>query len=143
MTQQGDVRLFQTQNDGDIALAGGVIEMEPGLSTAAYLALFGGNEDDDGSDSNPANWWGNLSETDPAKQYRSETQNLLKSLPNIPVNLRVLREAALRDLAFFTSEGIAQKVSVSLSKPERNRVNFQINIDGQTAEFAANWEASV
>ena len=48
MTQQGDVLLFQTVDDGEINIENGVVEMSGGLETAAYLSLYGGNEDDDG-----------------------------------------------------------------------------------------------
>ena len=102
--QQGDVKLFQTDNEGDITVRDGVVEMGGGLETAAYLSLFGGNEDDDGLADNPKTWWGNLDEIDPAKQYRSETQNLLRGIPATSGNLRRIEDAASRDLAWFISE---------------------------------------
>jgi hypothetical protein len=49
MSQEGDVHLFQTVNDGDICVVGGLVEMSSGLDTAAYISLFGGNEQDDGT----------------------------------------------------------------------------------------------
>ena len=62
--QQGDVSLFQTNDDGNIEVEGGIVTMGGGLETSAYLSLFGGNEDDDNRTDNPANWWGNIDETD-------------------------------------------------------------------------------
>jgi len=63
MSQQGDVKLFQTTDDGDIYVVNGIVEMSGGLETSAYLSLFGGNEDDDGSDGSPFSWWANLRRT--------------------------------------------------------------------------------
>ena len=53
--QQGDVLLFQTENDGDISATNGVIEMTGDLRTAVYLSLFGGQSE----------WWGDVDQTDP------------------------------------------------------------------------------
>ena len=61
----GDVILRQTQNDGDICVTGGLVAMDGGLSTAAYLSLFGGNFSDDGSQDNPSTWWGNQTRNRP------------------------------------------------------------------------------
>lgn len=145
--QQGDVKLFQTDNDGDIAVRDGVVEMGGGLETAAYLSLFGGNEDDDGLADNPKTWWGNLDEIDPAKQYRSETQNLLRGMPATSGNLRRIEDAASRDLSWFVSERAASSVTVSASMPGVNRIKITVDIEADGIEsrfeFVENWRASV
>lgn len=144
--QQGDVLLFQTDDDGEINVVDGIVEMSGGLETAAYLSLFGGNEDDDGRDSNPANWWGNRDEVDPARQYRSETQHLLQSIPATTGNLRRVEDAAVRDLAWFVQSGAASSVSVVASIPGVNRIKLTIDIEAQgvesSFEFVENWKAS-
>jgi phage gp46-like protein len=146
MEQQGDVILFQTDDDGEITIEGGLVEMSGGLETAAYLAMFGGNEDDDGRDNNPANWWGNVDENIPARQYHSETQNLLQSLPATSGNLRRIEDAANRDLEFFTAESIASSVTVAASIPALNRVRIVVDIEANGEEsqftFTENWKAS-
>lgn len=145
-TQQGDVKLFQTDNEGDIEVRDGVVEMSGGLETAAYLSLFGGNEDDDGRGDSPATWWGNLGETDEARQYRSETQNILRALPATSGNLRRVEDAARRDLQWFTVYRVASALSVSASMPGVNRVKITVNIeaygDESRFEFVENWKAS-
>lgn len=144
--QQGDVLLFQTNDDGDINVVNGVVEMSGGLETAAYLSLFGGNEDDDGRDNSPANWWGNLDEIDPSRQYRSETQNLLQALTATSGNLRRIEDAAARDLEWFTQTGVASSVVVSASIPDVNKVRIVIDIEAEGEEsrfeFVENWKAS-
>lgn len=144
--QQGDVRLFQTDNDGNIIVRDGIVEMDGGLGTAAYLSMFGGNEDDDGLTDNPKTWWGNLGEIDPVRQYRSETQNLLRGLPATSGNLRRIEDAASRDLAWFVSERVASSISVSASIPGVNRVKIIVDIEADGIEsrfeFVENWKVS-
>lgn len=147
MTQEGDVLLYQTDDDGEITVESGLIEMSGGLETAAYLSLFGGNEDDDGQQDNPYNWWGNIAEIDPANQYRSETQNLLQALPSTVNNLRRIEESAKRDLAWMIAKGAASEVLVSARIPGINRVQITIGIEARGSEstfaFIQNWKASV
>ena len=145
--QQGDVLLFQTDNDGDIVAEGGLVEMTGGLETAAYLSLFGGNEDDDGREDNPGTWWGNTLESLPERQYRGETQYLLRSLPAIPANLLRLEEAAKRDLSWFVSVGAATSITARASMPGVNRVRLLIIIEARgtvtQTEYLENWRANV
>lgn len=143
--QQGDVLLYQTNDDGDVQFEGGDLVMTSGLDTAAYLSLFGGNENDAGGSDTAAAWWGNLLETQPARQYRSETQHLLRSIPAIPANLLRIEAAARRDLAWFVTEGAAESVTVSASMPGVNRVTLEILIStGENSErlvYILNWKA--
>ena len=145
--QQGDVKLFQTIDDGNITIEGGITEMSGGLEPAAYLALFGGNEQDDGRENNPNNWWGNINEDNPARQYRSETQYLLRTLPVITSNLLTLEDAAIRDLQFFLDGNIASVVSVVATIPGLNKIKLTITIEANgeesTFEFTENWKVSL
>lgn len=144
MKQQGDVKLFQTPDDGEISIVNGVTEMSGGLETAAYLSLFGGNDNDDGSANSPFSWWGNLSEVDPAKQYRSETQNLLRSLPAIPFNLRRIEDASERDLAWMIPAGVATTIAVTATIPGVNKIRIVALIDGDIElVFLENWKAEL
>ena len=140
--QEGDVKLYQTNDDGDISVTNGLIEMSGGLETAAYLSLFGGNEDDDGISGNVETWWGNLSETEKSHKYISETQNLLESLPITSANLLRVEDAAKRDLAWFKDEGVATNVSVTASILGLNMIKLTVNIDQERYEFVENWRAS-
>lgn len=146
MAQQGDVLLFQTDDDGEITVENGLVEMSGGLETAAYISMFGGNEDDDGRGANPLTWWGNLDEVDPVRQYRSETQNLLQVLPPRTGNLGRVEDAANRDLAWFVEQRVASSVTVSASIPGLNRIKLTVDIEAvgeeSSFEFVENWKAS-
>lgn len=143
--QQGDVKLFQTPDGGNIIVESGIVTMSGGLETSAYLSLFGGNEDDDGRADNSASWWANLDETNPDRQYRSETQNLLQALAATSGNLRRVEDAATRDLAWFITAGIASSVNVVASIPGINRLKLTVNIEAIGEEssfvFVENWKA--
>jgi phage gp46-like protein len=146
MSQQGDVRLFQTNDGGDISVTLGLVDMDGGLETAAYLSLFGGNEDDDGGGDPRFSWWANLAENDADFQYRSETQNLLQSLVVSPQNLRRIEDAAGRDLAWMVTKGVASRVEVAASVQGLNKVLIEVTIEAEGDEtefvFAENWKAS-
>ena len=144
--QQGDVFLFQTDNDGDIIVEGGVVQMTGSFETAAYVSIFGGNEDDDGRDNNEFKWWGNLGVVDPVERYVSETQNLLQALAATSANLRRVEDAAKRDLKWFLDKSIASVVEVVATIPGLNRIQLTIRIEAIGEEFqfefVENWKAA-
>ncbi len=144
--QQGDVKLVNTVDGGDISVVGGVTEMSSGFETASYLSMFGGNKEDDGSDGNPETWWGNIDETEPAKQYRSETQFILDSLPASSGNLKRVEAAAIRDHQWFLDLQIASSVTVEATIPTRNKIKLTVNINAEGEEtsfsFTENWKAA-
>lgn len=145
MHQEGDVLLFQSTDGGEIEAVNGLLTMSGGLETMAYLCLFGGNENDSAGADSARQWWGNLTETDPALQYRSETQNLLQALPATSNNLKRVEQAAKRDLQVFITSGIATEVNVSVTIPAINSLKITGNIAayGETSEFefTENWKS--
>lgn len=141
-----DVRLFCTPDGGEIEFVAGQATMADGLESAAYLSLFGGNDEDAGADATRAKqWWGNLSEADPAKRYRSETQSLLESVPAIPFNLRRVEDAVLRDLDWFVTTGVASALTCAASLPAIDHVHLDIEftINGEVfpVSFSHPWHA--
>lgn len=142
--QQGDVLLFQTNDDGEINVEDGIVEMSGGLETAAYLSLFGGNEQDDGREQNALGWWGNLDELASERQYVSETQYLLRSLPLSTGNLLQLKGAVERDLEWMLEQNIASSITVDVSIPAVNKIQIDIKVEafGQESEFTfvQNWK---
>jgi len=143
---EGDVKLFQTDDNGEITIEGGVVEMTQIFDTMAYLCLFGGNDKDDGTPGSNKSWWGNVGVSDPDFQYRSETQHLIDSLPATPANLRTLEDGARRDLSAFVNQKIANKLEVFASIPSLNTVNISVTISAIGQEFnfnfTENWSSS-
>jgi phage gp46-like protein len=123
-----DVRLFQTDDGGEITCTNGQLVMSDGLAEAAYLSMFGGNEDDSGSDGDePKEWWGNKLEAGSTRKYRSETQFLLRSIACVSGNISRIKDAAERDLAWMKDE-LAASVDVAVSVPAPNRINITVAI---------------
>lgn len=143
--QQGDVRHFQIFDGGEISVVDGVVEMNGGLETTAYLSLWGGNEDDNGRDGHNKTWWGNLSETQADRKYVSELQHLVQSLPLTIENLRRAEDAAKRDLAWMITSGAASRVDVTARIPALNTLELDIEIEALGEEinfvFSENWKA--
>jgi hypothetical protein len=132
-----DVLFFHTPDGGEIDLVNGQVRLTNGDEGFVYLALFGGNADDSGDEvDKPKQWWGNVNETDPARQYRSEFQYLLRTLPLVSGNLVLFEEAAERDLA-RAYNGIAKLVSARCSIPAPRRIRVEINVerDGEVRAF--------
>jgi phage gp46-like protein len=125
-----DVRLHSSVDGGEINMVAGQLELSDGLETAVYLSLFGGNEEDSGQqDTEALEWWGNCTETEPARKYRSETQFKLRTLPATTGNLRLLEDAAERDLEWLVAAGVAKSVEVVVAMPAVNTVNIHIEVD--------------
>jgi len=143
--QQGDVRMFQTPDDVDIHVTGGIVEMTGGFETAVYLSLFGGNVRDDGSQDNPHGYWANLMDTDPTEKQVSRTQNLLQGLAAVSNNLRRVENAAKLDLAWMVTVGAANTVDVAVTMvaPKRIEITVDIVADAEkiSLTFLVNWEA--
>lgn len=144
--QQGDVYLQQTPDGGDFNVDNGVVEMSPGLEVSAYIALFGGNLDDDVVGDNKKQYWGNYIEPDQTEHLRSRTQNVLNTLPITANNLQKLKNAIELDLAYLLTEGIANSISVSVGIPGLNKVRVEVDISAEGEEtsfsFTENWKAS-
>lgn len=143
--QVADVKLFNLADGGEIEVINGQVTMSSGLDTSAYLSLFGGNELDSGLQGDDRKqFWANLSETEPAKQYRSRTQNMLRSLPAIPANLLRVQDAVNADLSWMLTD-VASAIDVSVSMPGLNRVNITVDItvadQVYTYVFAQQWSS--
>lgn len=141
-----DVDLFHEADGGEIEFANGQPRMSAGLGTAVYLSLFGGNERDSGLQGDDRlQFWGNLSETDPARVYRSRTQNLLRSIPAVSSNMRRIEDAVTADLAWILVD-VADAVTVVVSMPALNRVSIDVAITISDAvyefTFTSQWVVS-
>lgn len=131
-----DVALRMLPDGGEIECAAGQITLDDGVESAVALSLFGGNEDDSGDQGDDAkSWWGNVGESLPERQYRSETQSLLRSIPATSSNLLRIENAITNDLKWMTDTKLASLVSAEASIPALNAVKMIITIVIQQVEF--------
>jgi phage gp46-like protein len=116
----------------------GLTYMTQGYETMAYLCLFGGNEDDDVSESTAhLQWWGNEDE-EPQYQYRSRFGAWVKSGEAITSqSLLDAQSFAQADLDEGFA-GIADSIQVQIAtiNPKRVKLTAQINLpDGTSVPF--------
>jgi len=124
-----DVHLFHTADGGEIEYFNGQAVMSDGFEAAVYLSLFGGNEDDSGGDETAhLEWWGNKSEPDETRHYRSRTQHLVQSLPAIPANLRRIEDAVLADLKWMLDTGLAASIEATVTMPAPKRIDIAVEL---------------
>ena len=136
ISQQGDVKLYQTNNDGEIDIKNGIVTMSSGIETTVYLSLFGGNENDDGSSQSNLFWWGNLTESSLiARQYRSKTQYLLRSLPFSTANLLNLEDGIKGDLAWMLEKQLISSLEITLQVLYINELKIILDIIAQGQDF--------
>ena len=133
--QQGDVLLYHGPEDrGDINESNGIIEMTRGFETMAYLALLGGNSDDDGTAATEKKQWcGN--EGEPVeRQYRGRFQSYLNGAPITSGIVPEMEAAATEDLSAAFVPEYAESVTCSISLPGPKRVSLEIQINLYNAE---------
>jgi phage gp46-like protein len=133
-----DVLLQQTNDDGEITIAAGEVRQTDGLETAAYLSLFGGNEDDSGlEDGDRLQWWANHAELETSRRQRSETQHIIRSMPLVPANLKQIEDAIGRDLAWMIADGFATSAFAvaRITAPKRVELEVSITVNGQEHSF--------
>jgi phage gp46-like protein len=132
-----DVALRHTDNGGEITAANGLLNLDDGLYGAVYLSLFGGNIDDSGSDGDKSRqWWGNLSELSPERKHRSETQNVLRSLPLVPASLRQIEDANKRDLAWMVPDVATADARATMPALNTVKMEIAIRVDGRTHHYS-------
>lgn len=120
-----DILLYDTLDGGDIKVEGNRLVRAEGLETAIYLCLFGGNLQDDGSEStSKLQWWGNYGEP-VENQYRSRFQALLNGKPFTSALINQLTEAAISDIMTMD---VVKEVSVDISSPVYKRLDIIIKV---------------
>lgn len=141
-----DVKVYGTNDDGEVNITAAGVELSSGIDTAVYISLFGGNAQDSGNEGDDKEWWGNVDE-DSGYRIRSRFQHLFDKNAPVPSSLGKLEDAATADLKWLTDDGLAESVSVSasLSAPKKILLTVTIKIDGESHQFSypLNWtEAS-
>jgi phage gp46-like protein len=130
-----DVLIYHTNDDGDITITNGNVELTNGIDSAAYLCLFGGNLNDPGLSDTSKEWWGNKDEPDIQLHLRSQLQYIINDIPLTVNNLKRFEDAAKADLNTLVEFGAVESVSVTTSIPEPDTLKLSIDLDGTKIEF--------
>jgi phage gp46-like protein len=137
----GDALFEACPDGGDITLVDGLIARTGGIPGAVYISIMGGNDDDDGRPGAKEQYWGNALEADETRHIRSRTATILIGLPMTALSLRAVEAAALQDLAWMTTTGVASEIRVTASIRSPNWLVLRVEVDGESFEFRLNWEA--
>jgi len=129
MDFNGDLLLIDTPDGGDIEIIDGVFTGDPGIATAVYISLFGGNKDDAGKIKTNSTWWGNTLEgTAEAEFIVSRFQHIITALPLTVKNMQAAEAAALLDLQWIIDQGVADTILAEGRVGERSKFVLTINI---------------
>lgn len=144
----GDVLLISTLDGADIVVEDGLIKDCRNFDTAAYLSLFGGNENDiDGRQKET--WWGNLISGTQRKEWmQSEFGAMVTGYPLTSGNIQKSIAAAERDLEWIKEDAGADEVAVSLTAQSAKSVRLDVmvaqekqKVGGGSYEFQ--WQEAV
>ena len=141
----GDVLLIETPDGGDIVLESGLVKPCKDFSTAVYLSLFGGNKDDAGTVKNRCTWWANtLKETPESEKMISRFQAVIAGLPLSVKNIRKAETAAVLDLEWLKSEGVADEIIADGKTKGKNTFMLKVEVKSKgqqlyQKEFALLW----
>lgn len=141
----GDVLLIETPDGGDIVLESGLVKPCKDFSTAVYLSLFGGNEDDAGTVKNRCTWWANtLKETPESEKMISRFQAVIAGLPLSVKNIRKAETAAVLDLEWLKNEGVADEIIADGKTKGKNTFILKVEVKSKgqqlyQKEFALLW----
>lgn len=123
-----DVAIIETGNGGDLILKGNDIAMAEGYENMPYLSMFGG-----------ADWWGNsLLTGDASTLFSANTERVMNEVALNSSGRIKIEQAIKADLAHLEKNVPGTKVVVSTSIVSDNRLEINININGQQFYFMWN-----
>lgn len=144
----GDVYMFDGIDGGDISIINGLVIADRAFTTATYLSLFGGCEEDGGKVDDPKTWWGNrFNNTPDDEKMVSRVQAFFKRKPVTIKNILIAEELVKEDLNWLVEDGVADDISVAISASDINRVELSIVVrkSGELIEkgnWTINWEVA-
>lgn len=128
-----DFALLETGNGGDLLLQGSDLVVVEGIQNMPYLAMFGGNIEQDTknkvTEEQSFDWWGNnlLMPNNQSIQFNSITERVINNTPLTSQGRVTIENAIKTDLKFLQDLGAEVSVSVSITATDRIDVNIKIN----------------
>lgn len=121
-----DVLIIERGNGGDSILRGADLAGVNGLENTGYLAMFS---------SNGTAWWGDYLQPEKQK-YASQTEAALRTTPINSAGRVIIENAVKADISFL-NDIPGTVFSVSTTIMAANRLDIEININGQ--QFLYQW----
>ena len=141
-----DIMFFESGSGGNISLQNDDIQTISGLSNQVYLALFGGNLQQNTSEElavldEKQDWWGNsLLPTE--QQFNSVFERTIRETPLTSGGIQTLVNAAKEDLNYLTDYA---DIEISGSIVQPNRFELLVNLiepDQQSTKIKFIWDGT-
>ncbi len=142
-----DLAIIETLNGGDLQLVGKDLAIVRGNENQFYLAMFGGNIEQNTESvttlAESEDFWANdlLFPNQAALQFNSNTERTLNTTPLTSSGRIIIENAIKDDLKFL--KAIGADITVSVTIPSDNRVTVEITAkftSGQTGVIIINYK---
>lgn len=143
-----DIQIYETNNGGDVIKIPGNLSVIKGFGNMPYLAMFGGNIEQDTPPSRVAteqafDWWGNdliLGNT-PTAQFNSKTERILNQIAlNSAARIKI-QEAVNYDLDFM-KEFAEINTDVQIIATDKVQISITIKSTTKERDFIYIWDAT-
>lgn len=123
-----DILIYESGDGGEFQLVNGDLNTVQSITNCVYLALFGGNIEQDTSNSIEDNeqrsdWWGNLLLSD--IPYNSEFERTLLNVSLNSSGISKLENAAKNDLKFLKDYA---NISVNISIDDIDKMSLVVSL---------------
>lgn len=151
MEEYLDIRLLETDDGGDLKLAGSDLETYRSWQNMIYVGLFGGNvegyttTDERAEDERAEDWWGNklLMPDSPELWFNSRTERTLMSTSLSTQGIDRIEKAVISDLSFMDPFA---NVTVEVSLVDADQIRMDIFVQEpstlERAQFRYIWRPS-
>lgn len=136
--REGDIKLYQTNDGGEILVTLGEPEMEGGLFTSIFISLF---------ESDNTDYWMNewLPEEEKITGY---FYSFIKGVPKTPSNMVKAADYAKLDLDWMIKNNIADEINVDIQSNDVKSISLSVEIIKNklnilNSKFEINWGYTV
>lgn len=143
-----DLKVFETGNGGDILVQGNDFAYVDGFQNMPYLAMFGGNVEQDTSqvgadDEQRFDWWGNGLIAAQAAQNNSLTERKLGDTPITSQGRQLIEQSVRADVAFMQEFAVVD-VSVRVVTDDWLNISMTIRQPGAVTnkDYQYIWDAT-
>lgn len=129
-----DLSIGENGNGGDLQLKGNDLELVFGIENEAYLAMFGGNPEQDTPtvivEEQSLDYWANdlMYKGNPATQFNSKTERTLNTTVLNSSGRVLIEDAVKADLSYLSEAGATITVKVTIISDDRLSIYIKISM---------------
>lgn len=131
-----DIQLFENGSGGEMLILNNDLALNESLFQSIYIALFGGNREQNNVQNENLDWWGNdlLFKNKSTKKFISETERTLQSTVLNSKGRQVIISAVEKDLQFLNGVAIFE-VNVSIISYDSVKISIFLTDANQELEM--------